>query len=181
MEDRVRLVEHGKHLWTRKRAAKIRTEVEARLRELEAGSVLVLDLEGVEVFDYSFANELFGKILINVKTNYPGLFVVFENLEAYARENLEHALKSLRLAAIERRDGTLSLIGKLHLADRATFEAIPVSQSGTVTAAELAKKLSTSTTAMNERLSKLTRLGLVRRTTGVSEAGRERFEYRVLC
>jgi predicted transcriptional regulator len=70
-------------------------------------------------------------------------------------------------------------LGKLHPADQTTFDAIAQAREP-ITAAELSGQLGVNLTAMNERLSKLARLGLVRREKGISPAGREQYLYAVL-
>jgi len=140
---------------------------------------LVIDAAGVEVFDLSFANELFGKTVSSLATEHPGRFVIVENLSEYASENLSTALDSLNLIMTERKQGDLGLLGKVHPADDATFAEI-VRSGQAVTAGTLSKKLQVNLTAMNERLSKLTGLGLVRREKGSSASGREQYVYRVL-
>lgn len=142
------------------------------------GDALVMDLAGVEAFDFSFAEELFGKTLRTLGAEYPGRFVIVENLTEYTRENLSKALESMNLAMIERIDGKLELLGKVHPADRETFEALITGDAAS--AAGLSSKLDVNLTAMNERLSKLTGLGLVRREKGSSASGREQYVYRVL-
>ena len=180
MEHRVELRTYGEHLWTRERARAIRDQVQARLETLGPGDVLVLDTQGVEVFDYSFAEELFGKLLVSLPREYPGRFVLVEGLSTYTQENLARALESLGLMMIERREGMLQLIGKVHPTDQATFAAL-VQAQGPVTVAALTTALQVSLNAVNERLAKLTACGVVRRQKGLSPAGREQYEYRVLA
>lgn len=180
MQSRFEVGKGKEHLWTRQLGAEIRVELERILAQLEPGDVVVLDLKGVQVFDYSFAAELFGKILLSVPREYPGRFVVFEHLTEYTRENLEKALETLGLVAIERDDGRLGLIGKVHPADRDTFRAL-VDAGEALTAAELTELLHVNVTAMNERLSKLSALGVMRRQPSVSAKGREQYRYRVLA
>lgn len=179
MEKRLALAEYGKHLWTRERAREIRSRLKDMLEELHAGDVMVIDAQGVEVFDYSFANELFGKTLLSLAAEHPGRFLVVENLTTYTRENLAKALESLGLAIIERKGRKLHLLGKVHPADQETFDAI-VRAKGPVTAGVLTEQLGVNLTAMNERLAKLARLALVRREKGASPAGREQYQYSVL-
>lgn len=179
MEIRLRLSSHGPRLWTRERAAEIRGEAQKKLRKLHPGDVLVLDLKGVEVFDYSFANEFFGKILLNLPHDYPGRFVLVENLTGYTRENLEQALKSLNLLVIERSGKGINLLGKVHPTDAETFKDV-LRLRKAATASTLAHRLDVTLTAMNERLNKLVKHSLLRRETGVSEAGREQYEYHTL-
>jgi hypothetical protein len=63
---------------------------------------MVIDVRSVEVFDYSFANELFAKTLLSLSVEYPGRFLVVEHLTFYTRENLEKTLESVGLTIIER-------------------------------------------------------------------------------
>lgn len=179
MEKRIALQQYGKHLWTRDRAKEIRSAVREELESLEGGDILVLDLAGVEVFDYSFANELFGKTLLSLASEFPGRFVVVENLTDYTRENLAKALESLGLAIVVRRRSKVELLGKVHPSDVDTFGALVASKEP-LSATELSKQLDVNLTAMNERLTKLGNMGLVRREKAASMAGREQYRYRAL-
>lgn len=174
------LGKEGKQLWTREWARRIRAEVEALLDQLAVGEVLVIDAKGVEVFDFSFANELFGKLAMAIPQQYPGRFLVVEHLTDYTRENLTKALESLNLAMIERKGrGGVTILGKVHPVDQQTIEVIARAKDA-VTAATLKEKLNINLNAMNERLGKLVSLGLLRRDKAVSGAGREQYEYRLL-
>ena len=181
MEDRVHLSNYGdgKHLWTRELGREILSDAEDSLSSLAVGDVLVIDAKGIEVFDYSFANELFGKVLLRLPVEYSGRFVVVENLNSYTRENLEKGLESLGLVIIERRKARISLLGKLHPTEEVTFEATRKGRKP-VSAAKLAEKLGVGVTAMNERLTKLVDRGLLRREKSQSSAGREQYVYSVL-
>lgn len=180
MEISLRLIEHGPRLWTQELGYEIRQRLREMLEGLDVGGVLVIDADGVEVFDYSFAAELFGRTVVSLPGEYPGRFVVVEHLTRYARQNLEKALVSLNLAIIERVDGRPRLLGKVHPSDEETFDAI-VQAPGPVAAAELRDRLGATLNAVNERLSKLIGMGFVRREKGRSPAGREQFLYRVLA
>jgi predicted transcriptional regulator len=70
-------------------------------------------------------------------------------------------------------------LGKVHPADEETFAELVL--AGAVSAGALSKTLDVNLTAMNERLAKLTGLGLVRREKGSSATGREQYVYRVLA
>ncbi len=179
MEKRFKLGQHGSHLWTRDKGRQIRGRFAAVLETLGTGDVLVVDAAGVEAFDFSFASEFFGKTLLTLGAEYPGRFVIAENLTECTNENLGQALESLNLTMIERSHGKLKLLGKAHPADHETFAEI-VSAGEAVSAGALSKKLHVNLTAMNERLSKLTNLGVVRREKGSSATGREQYVYRVL-
>jgi hypothetical protein len=179
MEKRFKLGRHGTQLWTRQKAKQIRSEIGGVLEGLETGDVLVIDGTGVEVFDFSFANELFSRTLSTLVTEYPGRFVIVDNLTEYASENLSKALESTNQIMVERRNGKLALLGKVHPVDQDTFAEI-VRAGHAVSAGALSRKLEVNLTAMNERLSKLAGLGLVRREKGSSASGREQYVYRLL-
>jgi len=179
MNKRLKLSQYGSQLWTKEKARQIRSRVGAILTTLEAGDVLVIDAAAVEAFDFSFATELFGKTLMTLAVESPGRFLIVENLNECTEENLNQALESLNVAMIERTETNLNLLGKAHPADRETFAAI-VNAGEAVSAGALSRKLEVNLTAMNERLSKLTSMGIVRREKGSSATGREQYIYRVL-
>lgn len=178
MEKRLGLLKLGgsKQLWTREKARELRNDIDKTLASLEQSDALVLDIQGVEVFDYSFANELFGKTILSLTNEFKNRFFIVENLTDYTRENLDKALESLNMIMIERRKGALQLIGKVHPADSQTFDLIKHSQKP-VTAIELKDKLNINLTAVNERLSKLVQYGVIMRETGISGAGRQQYVY----
>lgn len=178
MELRFKLGKFGARLWTREKARQIRGRLTSTLDKLEPGDVLVVDASGVEVFDFSFADELFGKALSTLGSEYPGRFLIIENLTDCTKENLEKALEGLNLAMIMRSAGKVALLGKAHPADEQTFAEVVA--AGTASAASLGKRLNVNLTAMNERLSKLTSLSVIRREKGSSASGREQYVYRVL-
>lgn len=179
MEKALLLRKYGPRLWTRDRAKEIREELNRLLATTQPGDTVVIDANGVEVFDYSFANELFGKSLLSLNIECPGRFLIVEGLTTYTRENLTKALESLNLAMIERRKQKVEIIGKIHPAYKDTFQAIYKTKDS-VSANTLKDQLEINLTAANERLSKLTNMGLVRREKAASTAGREQFLYTVL-
>jgi len=179
VEERFALGIEARHLWTRELAKRIRAKVNLAIEKLDAGDVLVIDAKDVEAFDFSFANEFFGKTVLGLPHESPGRFVVVEHLTNYTRENLAQALSSLGLAMIERKRGGTDLIGKFHPADNETFQALVGLKNG-ASAVELSKQLGTNLTAMNERLTKLMSMGLARRIKVVSPVGREQFQYTAL-
>ncbi len=179
MEKALPLKKHGPRLWTRDLAKLIRKELDDLLAQTQPGDTVAIDATGVEVFDYSFANELFGKSLLSLGIEYPGRFLVVEGLTTYTRENLTKALESLNLAMIERKKQKLEIIGKIHPAYKETFQAI-VKAKESISANALRDQLGINLTAANERLTKLATIGLVRREKATSIAGREQFLYTVL-
>jgi hypothetical protein len=181
MEYRFSLAKYGKQLWTRERAKQVCSDLLAVSSKTQPGAVIVVDAKGVEVFDFSFANELFGRALLSLQHEYEGRFLVVEHLTKYAGENLSKALESMGLIMIERLNNRkCRLIGKVHPIDGSTFAAL-ARKSGPITANELKDALGINLTAVNERLTKFTNLGLVRREKGASAAGREQYQYWLLA
>jgi hypothetical protein len=179
MAKKFALKQFGTQLWSRETARPIRARLSDMLETLSVGEVLSIDASGVDVFDFSFASELFGKGLSRLGVDYPGRFVVADGLTESARENLNQALEALNLIMIERHGNELRLLGKVHQFDRETFMGI-LDAGEAVSAAALGKKLNVSPTAMNERLSKLNSFGVIRREKSSSASGREQFLYKVM-
>jgi len=179
MEVTFTLSEYGRQLWTREKARPIRSRVGDVLESLKAGDVLAIDAAGVEVFDFSFAGELFGKTLSTLGVEYPGRFLIVSGLTDCARENLNQALEGLNLLMIEQRAEGPTLLGKVHPADEATFAEI-LAAGEAVSAGTLSRKLDVNLTAMNERLAKLSSMGIIRREKSSSASGREQYVYKVL-
>ena len=80
---------------------------------------------------------------------------------------------------IERREDKLGLLGKVHPTDEATFEGI-LGAGEAVSARALSRMLDVNLTAMNERLSKLSSLGILRREKSSSASGRGQYVYKVM-
>ena len=172
----MQLSKYGSQLWTRVMAAEPRKELNDLLNSVGPGGVVIVDLEGVEAFDFSFANEFFGKTVLSLSKEHPERFLVVENLTEYTRENLEETMEGLKTAILERRNGNLGVLGKVHPAYQETFGLIAGTQEA-VTAGHVSEKMQINTTAANERLAKLAAMGLIRREKGTSESGRELFLY----
>jgi len=179
MEMKFGLKQYGHQLWTRETARPIRSRLGDILETMREGDVLAIDASGVDIFDFSFASELFGKALSRLGADYPGRFVIAEGLTESAHENLNQALEASNQIMIERQGSELRLIGKVHQLDRETFTGI-LEAGEAVSASALGKKLDVSPTAMNERLSKLNSLGVIRREKSSSASGREQFVYKVM-
>src|SRR5947207_11503998 len=114
MEKKFVLRQYGPQLWTRETARPIRSRLGDILETMREGDVLAIDASGVEVFDFSFAAELFGKALSRLGVDYPGRFVIAEGLSEAARENLNQALEAASLIMIERHGNGYRLLGKVH-------------------------------------------------------------------
>ncbi len=188
------LGEFGKHLAMRPLGRSVQEKLDARLRALPMGGVLVVDFEGVEMMDYSFADEALGTILSRMAAKeYPDRHLVIETkgdeLSDALLENVEVALNRREVAALVLPQNTMNktkkapnisavagkwrILGDLptHLVD--TLRA--VMDKGCVTVRDLSEALKLdSATACNNRIARLYQMHLVRReATVVPEGGRQ--------
>jgi hypothetical protein len=189
------LGEFGKHLAMRPLGRAVQEKLDARLRALPAGGLLVVDFDGVEMMDYSFADEALGTILSRMAAKeYPDRHLVIETrgdeLAEALLENVEVALNRREVAALvlpakmstqpkKKAENVSAVAGKwrilgdlpTHLVD--TLRA--VMDAGCVTVRDLSEALKLdSATACNNRIARLYQMHLVRReATVVPEGGRQ--------
>lgn len=188
------LGEFGKYLAMRPSGLQVQQALDAALRELPPGSVLVLDFQGVEMMDYSFADEAFGSLYARMAAReYPDRYMVLamgdDEVSRALLENIEVALQQRDVAALvvprdaieasgqampsRRESDQWEVIGVLpeHLLD--TLRAVMEKEQ--VTVRDLAEALHLdSATACNNRVAKLHQLRLVRREAAiVPEGGRQ--------
>lgn len=163
-----------KELWSRKPAREIREKAEKFLEKMPAGSLLEVDASEIDVFDYSFASEMFAKLVLHLPIEYEGRCIAVKGLSSYSEENLDPALKIAGVMMLVVDDNaSWHLIGKFSGADQATLETLS-RMVGPVSVQDLADKLEIQPTACSERLSKLTQFGIVHRLS----AGSGRVQYR---
>ena len=185
------LGEFGKHLAMRPQGRKVQEALDSTLRKLAPGSVLLVDFSGVEMMDYSFADEALGTLYSRMAAKeYPDRYIVLkvddDDLGEALIENIEVALNRREVAAlvlpVDKLDSAATqadgkppwkIIGRLpeHLVD--TLRAVMEKDQATVRDLVEALELE-SATACNNRIAKLYQLHLVRRTTAiVPEGGRQ--------
>jgi len=136
----------------------------------------MIGLKGIDVFDFSFASELFGRLYASLATAYPGRAVVLASASDYVKVNLDAALKSLdQLALVKQGAKGWSVIGKVADTDRETLEALASKKRATAPA--LAETLGIKLTACNQRLRKLADAGAILRTRFSSASGGDQYLY----
>jgi hypothetical protein len=196
--ERKALGEFGAHLAMRPGGRRVQEALDTSLRKLPPGGVLLLDFEGVEMMDYSFADEAFGTLYSRMAAKeYPDRHLVIAakqgELGEALLENIEVALSRRDVAALVVSHGDQAEIEAL-LARAAQSERAPaawriigtlpqhlidtlgeVMNKGCVTVRELATALNLdSATACNNRIARLYQMHLVRReATIVPEGGRQ--------
>ncbi|MCH8799643.1 MAG: hypothetical protein IH963_01910 [Chloroflexi bacterium] len=170
-----KLFEGSGELWTRETARGIRETIEGDLITMPVGSLLEIDASGIEVFDYSFASELFAKLVMRLPIEFEGRCIAVTGLNPYPEENLDPALANsgVMMRVIEEKNHW-HLIGKFSGVDRETLNALSLGEQP-MSASGLAKILDINVTASNERLARLTRFGLLHRIPAGS--GRVQFQY----
>lgn len=99
------LGEFGKQLAMRPHGRKVQEALDSALRKLPAGSVLVVDFSGVEMMDYSFADEALGTLYSRMAAKeYPDRYLVLavgdDEMGEALMENIEVALSRREVAAL---------------------------------------------------------------------------------
>jgi len=168
----------GKLMVTRRTGRAVREVLGEALEALPQGGALFVDTRGVELMDYSFADEALGVLVSRVAGGEYGerhLVLVEEDRDLL--ENVEASLRqrSLAMVRVDELGGEPGLVGKVpdHLVD--TLWAIY--DAGSITNADLAKKLRLNHTACNNRATRLAKLGLIRRKVETAAPGGRQYSY----
>ena len=168
----------GKLMVTRRTGRAVREALGEALEELPKGGVLYADTRGVELMDYSFADEALGILASRVAGGeYGERRLVLVEEERDLLENVEASLRqrSLAMIRVPKVGGEPDIIGELpeHLAD--TLGAIY--DAGSISNAALAAKLGLNHTACNNRATRLAKLGLIHRRTETAAPGGRQYTY----
>src|SRR5215218_3260022 len=157
----------GKLMVTRGTGRRVRAALVEALEDLPAGGVLYVDTRGVELMDYSFADEALGILASRVAAGEYG--ELLENVEASLRQ------RGLAMVRVDEPGGAPGIVGEVpdHLVE--TLHAIHV--AGSITNADLAAKLGLNHTAMNNRATRLFKLGLIHRRKNTAAPGGRQYSY----
>src|SRR5919112_2841419 len=154
----------GKLMVTRATGRRVREALGEVLEGLPSDGVLYVDTRGVELMDYSFADEALGILVSRVAAGgYGDRDVALVEEDRELLENIEASLRQRGLAMIrvDEPGGAPKIVGEVseHLIDtlRVIYEA------GSITNADLAARLGLNHTACNNRATKLFKLGLIQR------------------
>jgi Winged helix-turn-helix DNA-binding len=168
----------GKLMVTRSTGRAVREALEGALAELPKGGVLYVDTRGVELMDYSFADEALGILASRVASGeYGDRHLVLIEGDRDLLENVEASLRqrSLAIIRVEKVGGEPSIVGEVpdHLVE--TLKAIY--DAGSITNAALAAKLGLNHTACNNRATRLAKLGLIHRKIETAAPGGRQYTY----
>jgi hypothetical protein len=168
----------GKLMVTRGTGRRVREALVRALEELPSGGVLYVDTRGVELMDYSFADEALGILTSRVAAGeYGERHVVLVEEDRELLENIEASLRQRDLAMIrvDEPGASPEIVGDVpeHLVEtlRAIYDA------GSITNADLAAKLGLNHTACNNRATRLLKLGLIHRRKNTAAPGGRQYSY----
>src|SRR5919202_903975 len=146
--------------------------------EPPSGGVLYVDTRGVELMDYSFADEALGILVSRVAAGeYGDRYVVLVEEDRELLENIEASLRQRALAMIrvDEPGASPEIVGEVpdHLIEtlRVIYDA------GSITNADLAAKLGLNHTACNNRATNLLKLGLIHRRKNPAAPGGRQYSY----
>src|SRR3954468_10439478 len=154
----------GKLMVTRGTGRRVREALGEVLEGLPGGGVLYVDTRGVELMDYSFADEALGILVSRAAAGeYGDRHAVLVEEDRELLENIEASLRQrdLAMVRVDQPGDTPKIVGDVpdHLLEtlRVIYEA------GSITNADLASRLSLNHTACNNRATRLFKLGLIHR------------------
>lgn len=170
----------GKLMVTRRAGRQVREALAKMLEALPKGGVLYVDTRGVDLMDYSFADEALGILASRMAGGeYGERHLVLVEEERDLLENVEASMRQRGLAVIRVDSPETSeapgVVGEVpeHLLE--TLQAIQ--EAGSITNADLAKKLGLNHTACNNRGTKLAKLGLIHRRMQTAAPGGRQYTY----
>jgi hypothetical protein len=168
----------GKLMVTRGTGRQVREALGEVLEGLPSGGVLYVDTRGVELMDYSFADEALGILVSRVAAGeYGDRHVVLVEEDRELLENIEASLRQrgLAMVRVDRPDTPPRIVGEVpeHL-----FETLRVIyEAGSITNADLAARLGLNHTACNNRATRLLKLGLIHRSKNTAAPGGRQYSY----
>src|SRR5215207_5386474 len=164
----------GKLMVTRRTGRSVREALEG----LPKGGILYVDTRGVELMDYSFADEALGILASRFASGeYGDRHLVLVEEDRDLLENVEASLRqrSLAMIRVDEIGAEPGIVGTVpdHLVE--TLQAIY--NAGSITNAALATRLGLNHTACNNRATRLAKLGLIHRRTETAAPGGRQYTY----
>ncbi len=163
---------------TRGTGRRVREALGEVLEGLASGGVLYVDVRGVELMDYSFADEALGILASRVAAGeYGDRRVVLVEEDRELLENIEASLRqrSLAMIRVDEPGASPEIVGEVpeHLVE--TLQAIY--DAGSISNADLAARLGVNHTACNNRATRLFKLGLIHRRKNTAAPGGRQYSY----
>ncbi|MEV6520269.1 DUF4325 domain-containing protein [Micromonospora chalcea] len=170
----------GVFLATRSKARQAREDLEGAIQRDTSGSIVTIDLHGVEAMTISFADEFLGKFYTALGAgDLTTAGVRLAGLNEETREAVTICLERRDLVALALEDDVATLVGRTEPLLE-TFEA--VLQLREFRAVDLAAQLSITAQNANNRLKRLVdAAALQRRQATVSNRGGKEFVYTLVA
>ena len=168
----------GKLMVTRSTGRGVREALEGALAALPKGGTLYVDTRGVELMDYSFADEALGILASRAASGeYGDRHLVLVEEDRDLLENVEASLRqrSLAMIRVDEIGGEPGIVGEVPAHLVAPLPAIY--DAGSITNAALAAKLGLNHTACNNRATRLAKLGLIHRKVETAAPGGRQYTY----
>lgn len=147
-------------LVTRRTGQVVRTRIEKMLEDVD-GDVAVIDFSTVRCLDFSCADEIIGKLLLQYGH---ARYFLLVGVDDGHRDALEPVLERHRLAVVaEDRSGRPRLLGTIDEPARDVFDVLAA--AGMAAAAEVAERLAVPPETATAALEELCARGLVREGT----------------
>ncbi|MEW5917355.1 MAG: hypothetical protein AB1762_13160 [Gemmatimonadota bacterium] len=147
------------NLVTRPTGQAVRGAIEARLAERSAPSLTILDFSEVRLLDFSCADEVVGKLLLQYGKSADAYFLV-RGADDHHLEAIEQVLSRYGLAlVVQEADGRARIVGALDDDARRTWHLIQ--QRGRAAADELLHEVSYSRERLVAQLDELTKRRLL--------------------
>ncbi|MEX0856439.1 MAG: hypothetical protein WD056_02605, partial [Gemmatimonadota bacterium] len=114
------------HLVTRPTGRAVREAIESQLGELSRPALSLVDLSSVSVLDYSCADEVVAKLLLQESKSEGGVFIMLMGVRAHHRDPIDAVLERHRLSVVAEtaEGGGFDLIGAVSEGDRALWRRI---------------------------------------------------------
>src|SRR4051812_9598654 len=168
----------SKLMVTRRTGRAVREALEGALGELPKGGILYVDTRGVELMDYSFADEALGILASRFASGeYGGRHLVLVEEDRDLLENVEASLRqrSLAMIRVDEIGAEPGIVGKVpeHLVE--TLQAIY--DAASIPTAPLATRRGLTHTACTTRATRPAKLGLIHRRTETAAPGGRQYTY----
>lgn len=163
MED-FSILRYGLRVGTRAEGQKAQPEIEAHVKNMPYGSVLVLSLEGMEMMGYSFADEAIALTFQRLISNeYGDKYIIIRGSNPDVLESIDAALQKRSLSALVVNDNGWRCIGLRKLDIMDTLKIIVEKKE--ISTSKLTESLGENMTAQNcnNKVIELAKLKLIKR------------------
>jgi len=166
------------NLVTRETGRIILTRIEKELRNVNNGGIIAFDFSGIEVIDYSCADEVIAKFLARLQIGeYGDKYIFLQNLSPSQKENIQVALERKNLAVLSiDSEKNWEIIGTLNNYLTDTLKVIM--KEGKASTRELSDKLRLELNTASTRLLNLHKAKLVKKCEEKNSNGRRQFIYK---